>query len=131
VQITDVEDGEAAFNCSTRYKLQYHIFVIEVSSSHVHFGQVSRWHRFKYFIHIPQVTTQMYNIYIVHHTLEFLISALRTCVVSAFPPCNAVGMNQTLIQIKMPHVVLYASLSHSPTHKRVWNRAFGHIRLST
>jgi len=63
--------------------------------------------------------------------MEFLISVLRTCVVSAFPPSHAARMNQALIQTKMPHAVLYASLSHSPAHKRVWNRAFWHIRLST
>jgi len=73
----------------------------------------------------------MYKIYIVQNTLQFLISALRTCVVSAFPPCHAARMNQTPTQTKMSHAVLYASFSHSPAHKRVWNRAFWHIRLST
>jgi hypothetical protein len=85
----------------------YHIFVL-VSTSHVHFEQVSPWHRFQYIIHIPQVTTQMFKIYIVYNTLEFLISALRTCVVTAFRSCHAARMNQTLTQTKMPHAALYA-----------------------
>jgi len=53
----------------------------------------------------------MYKIYNVHNTLGFLMSALRICVVSAFPPCHAARMNQTLIQTKMPHAVFYASVS--------------------
>jgi hypothetical protein len=50
---------------------------------------------------------QMFKIYILQNTLEFLISALRTCVVSAFPYCHGARMNMTIFT-KMLHAALYA-----------------------
>jgi hypothetical protein len=70
--------------------------------------------------HSPSHHADVQNLHAVQHT-EFLISALRTCVVSAF---LRRGKNEPDINIDKNAVCNALRHSHSPVHKRECNKAF-------